>query len=111
MSLSRARRSASSNRAIRIPANRSPIQRARIAQPQIVVIGRFRLAYAIRQPLQNAIMIQHDLSIQSPSQIDLHNVASQQRRLFQRLQRVLRHILVRRAMAQQLHRPGCSAAA
>jgi hypothetical protein len=56
---------------------------ARIAHTQIVVVACFDLTDAVGQPFQNAIVVQDDLSVESPPQIDLHHIASQQSGLFQ----------------------------
>ena len=73
-----------------------------IAQAQIVVVARFDITDSIGQPLQDAVVVQHNPSVQGPSYIDLDDVASHQSGLLQRLQGILWHVLIRRSMAKQV---------
>ena len=56
---------------------------ASVAKSQVVVITRFCIANSVGEPFQNTVVIQYDLSVQGPPQINLHHVATQQGSLLQ----------------------------
>ena len=51
---------------------------AGVAKTQILVVGFFCFAHAVRQSLQEAIVVEYDLSVQRSAQVNLHYVASHQ---------------------------------
>jgi hypothetical protein len=74
-----------------------------VSETQILAVGRFGFADAVRQPLQKAVVVQDDLPIQRLPEVDFYHVLSQLCSLLQGLQSVLWYDLVRGAMVQKFN--------
>ena len=95
---------ASSNRGMRMPVKRSPIH----APVSSSSSSSEDVSSTVPMPLvsrsKKVVVIENKLSVQRLSDVDFDDVATHARGEGQRLQCVLRHIAVRCAVADELHR-------
>ena len=85
---------------------------AKVAQPEIGVVGLFDFADAVGEALEEAVMIEDEVAIKGAPDVYLDVVASEERRLIEGLQGVLGQVRVRGAMAIEIDAAGllCPAA-